>query len=212
MRQMLRSAVMILVLLPGLATLLHAGVVTFNFDADTAGTTTSFTDTINGLSATFSSPSDVPNGKGAFIVLPSGGFFPLPLSGNVLSQNTTPVASLTIGFSAPQAIISLDFLDADITNPVNLSAYLGGTGGTLAGTSSQTGSGSLFALGTLGFSTSTFDTVVLTTASGSLAIDNIMVNDGVASASAVPEPGSLLLCAGALATLALVRLRRPRAC
>ncbi len=62
----------------------HAATI-FNFDNDTFGTMTTFTDTVNGLSATFSSPPS----PGAFSIQQS--FFDT-LTGNVLiTPNTVPL-------------------------------------------------------------------------------------------------------------------------
>jgi hypothetical protein len=198
MRQLLRSAVIMLVLVPGLATLLHAGVVTATFDFEdiVAGTPTLFPDTVNGLTATFSSSPDA----GGFAVTSMPGFFQT-LSGNVLLDSTQE--SLTITFSAPLSDISLDFATFD-AQPLNLSAFLVGAP---VGSSSATGTvpaGFSLPEGVLSFNGAAFDTVVLSSLTPNFAIDNVAATDP----PAVPEPGSLLLCGGALAALAFVQLRR----
>jgi hypothetical protein len=75
----------------------QAGVVVFDFEADSVGTATQFTDTIGGLSATFSSPAD----PGGFVVQPT--IFQA-LNGNVLGD-PGPVGAnnipLDINFSSP---------------------------------------------------------------------------------------------------------------
>jgi hypothetical protein len=202
MRQLLRSAVIIFVLVPGLATLLHAGVVTVTFDFEdvVAGTSTTFPDTVNGLLATFSSSPDA----GGFMVASLPGTFQ-SLSGNVLIDGAPE--SLMIVFGAPQTAISLNFAAAD-TQQLDLSAFLLGAP---VGGSSATGTvpaGGSFAEGVLGFSSATFDTVVLSSKTPNFAVDNVAVTDPPPGEAAVPEPGSLLLCAGALAALSFVRLRR----
>ena len=145
MRKLLRSAVIIFVLVPGLATLMHAGVVTVTFDFEdvAANTPTPFSDTVNGLSATFSSSPDA----GGFMVasFPAGTF--QGLSGNVLIDDAPE--SLTIVFGAPQIDISLDFATLD-TQALNLNAFL--LGAPVAGSSSASGTvpaGGSFAEGIL---------------------------------------------------------------
>lgn len=202
MRQLLRSVVIIFVLVPGLATLLHAGVVTVTFDFEdvAANTPTLFSDTVSGLSATFSSSPDA----GGFMVasFPAGTF--QTLSGNVLIDFAPE--SLTIAFGAPQTAISLSFAAAD-NQPLDLSASLLGL--PVGGSSASGVPAGGFAEGALSFSTATFDTVVLSSNTPNFAIDNVAVTDPPATeAPAVPEPGSFLLCAGALAALSFVQLRR----
>lgn len=202
MRQLLRSAAVIFVLVPGLATILQAGVVTFDFDNPLvpAGTTTTFADTVSGLLATFSSSPSA----GGFAVQNLGVF--QSLTGNVLIDSTPE--SLTIVFGAPQVSISLDFATFD-SSALNLNAFLGGPSGTAVGNSSASGTipaGFSLPEGVLQFSGGTFDTVVLSSATPNFAVDNITVNDGAQSPA--PEPGSLLLCGGALAALSFIRRRR----
>src|SRR4051812_43390633 len=96
--QTLRLAALTLALLPGALTQLHAGVVTFDFDADIAGNFTPFTDTVSGLSATFGSSGD----PGGFQIGPS--FFQ-SLTGQVLlDPGPAGLNDLTLSvlFSAPQ--------------------------------------------------------------------------------------------------------------
>jgi len=201
MRRLLRSAVMICVLAPGLATLLQAGVVNFDFEnpAQFGGSTpgmTPFTYTIGGLTATFSSTSD----PGAFVVAPS--IFQT-LTGNVLFGDG---GDLTIAFSSPQSSISLNFASFD-TTPLLLTASLGGFGFN-GNTSSATGSqppGTDFPEGSISFSGGPFDSVLLS--GPGFSIDNVTVTSS-SGQSPTPEPGSLLLCAGAFAALSFVRLRR----
>jgi len=200
MRQLLRSAMTICILVPGLATLSHAGIVTFNFDADTTGTMTPFTDTDkgSGLSATFTSSPDA----GGFTMNSIPGFFQ-SLTGNFLLDSAQE--SLTIVFSSPQASISLDFATFD-SQALNLSASLGATPvGSTSATGTVPGGGFSLPEGVLNFSGGTFDTVVLSSSTPNFGVDNITVND---TAAAVPEPGSFVLCGGILAALSLARLRR----
>jgi len=198
MRQLLRSVVMIFVLVPGLSILAHAGVITFDFESDTVGATTQFTNTVSGLSATFSSSPDT----GGFAVEAFGIF--QSLTGNFLIDSLPE--NLTIGFSAPLTSITMNFATSG-PGTLNLSAYTGGSGGTLVGTNSASGTvpGGGFTLpeGVLSFNTGTFDTVVLSATTANFAIDNVGAVDPPA-----PEPGTLLLCAGALAALFFSRFRR----
>ncbi len=200
MRQLLRFTLLTGVLMFGLVSASLAGTVTFDFDSGSpSSTTTPFTYTLGGLTASFSAVGD----PGSYMIIDSGGLF-VTLSGNVLTSTTTPVGDLTISFSAPQSSITLDFVAAD-TSPVNLTAMLGGKS---VGTSNVAGSqppGNDFPENVLSFNSGTFDSVVLSTASGTLAIDNISVTDPPAA----PEPGSFLLGGGVLAILAVgSRLRR----
>jgi hypothetical protein len=191
------------VLVPGLTALLHAGpvTVTFDFENIVAGTTTTFPDTVNGLLATFSSSPDA----GGFMVASIPGAFQ-SLSGNVLIDGAPE--SLTIVFGAPQTAISLNFAASD-TQQLNLSAFLLGApvGGSSAGGTVPPGFG--FAEGVLSFNSATFDTVVLSSLTSTFAVDNVAATDPPATdAPAVPEPGSLLLCAGAFAALSFQLRRR----
>jgi len=190
---------MISVLVPGLSTLLHAGVVTFDFEADITGTATQFTDTIGSLSATFSSAPDA----GGFSIQAFGNF--QSLTGNFLIDAAPE--NLTIVFGAPQSSISMNFGTSG-PGTLSLSAFTGGAGGTLVGSSAASGTppGGEFILpeGVLSFNGGTFDTVVLSATSADFAIDNVAVVDP----PAVPEPGSFMLCAGALAALAFMQFHR----
>jgi len=179
----------------------HAATI-FNFDNDNQGTATSFTDTVNGLSATFSSPAD----PGGFSVQP--GFF-ATLTGNVLGspgpafQNNVP---LTSAFSADLSAISLLFVTADFNtpSPLTLAAY---EGNTLVGTNSLPGAliaGFLFPEGEIAFSGATFNRVELSTAAPNLAIDNV----AVATAAATPEPHSAWMLGLGLAALGISAARR----
>jgi hypothetical protein len=198
MRQLLRFALFGLVLVPGLVNLLHAGTLMFNFEADT-GSSNPFTSTstIAPGTATFTSP-------GTYTVLPS--FFQT-LTGNVLFGDGS---NLTIAFSVPVTSISLNFgegsavsvhINASCLNVANCTS-LGAVGSNSA--TGGTPPGTAFPEGVLSFNGGTFDTVVLSS-STTFAIDNVTA---AAAASAVPEPGSFLLCGGVLTALAFVRLRR----
>lgn len=153
----------------------------FTFDSDITGTAPTFTDTVGGLSVTFTSPSD-PNG---FTIGPSTFS---ALTGQILADgpgNASPLP-LTLTFSAPLTSISLLFATNSGTGvPLFLNAYSGGAGGTLVGTASASGAippGFGFPEGSLSFGGVVFDTIVLSSTAIDFAIDNV-------SATLTPEPG-----------------------
>ncbi len=161
----------------GFCAVVQASTV-FNFDNDTVGTTTTFTDTVGNLSATFSS-SSIP---GAYSVLPS--FFDT-LTGNVLASGTN--APLMINFSSNLSAIGLLFATADFTtpSPFTLTAY---EETTQVGSNTSTGTfpaGFQFPEGQIAFNGATFNAVILSSTAPSFAIDDITT----APAAATPEPG-----------------------
>jgi hypothetical protein len=158
----------------------------FNFDDDTLGTSTTFTDTVDGLSATFSSSAD----PGGFVVYPS--IFET-LTGNVLGDPGPASANnldLDINFSQNLSAITLDFVTADFStpSPFTLTAY---ENNTLVGSDTSTGqflSGFTFPEGEISFD-GTFNSVVLSSTAADFAVDNI---DVIRMAEA-PEPGDVSL-------------------
>jgi hypothetical protein len=181
--------------------------VIFNFDTDNVGTTTTFTDTAGGFSATFSSPDD----PGEFVIMPTYGLFDT-LTGNVLGDPAyadVPNAPLSITLSAPATALSLAFVTDDYStpSPFVLDAY---NGSTLVGTATSTGiypSGYYFPEGEISFTGATFTSVVLSTTAPDFAIDNVLV----APATAAPEPASsalLLLGLLGMAPTAVAGVRR----
>ncbi|HEY3454340.1 MAG TPA: PEP-CTERM sorting domain-containing protein [Bryobacteraceae bacterium] len=166
----------------------------FDFETNPSGTPTPFTNTVNGLSATFG---------GSARVCDSQGFFQ-SLSGQILIQNFCGSSSdsgpLTISFSSPLTTISFDFAVAAPNGTLSLAAFLGGTpaGGSDFGTTVPPG---LFnSEGVANFS-GTFDSVELSS-DFFLAVDNVD-----ASTTPVPEPGVSLLVPAALAVFAVMRRR-----
>ena len=166
----------------------------FDFETTPSGTPTPFTNTVNGLSATFG---------GSARVCDSQGFFQ-SLSGQVLIQNFCGSSSdsgpLIISFSSPLTAISFDFAVAGSGGTLSLSAFLGGTpiGGSDFGTTVPPG---LFnGEGVANFS-GTFDSVQLSS-DLFLAIDNVD-----ASTTPVPEPGVWLLIPTAIMVFAVMRRR-----
>jgi hypothetical protein len=151
----------------------------FNFDGDSLGTSTTFTDTVGGLSATFSSPGD----PGGFVIYPT--IFDT-LTGNVLGD-PGPAGlddlSLTIAFSQDLSAVSLDFATSDFNtaSPITLTAYQNSQmiGSMLAmGTVPD---GFFFPEGQIGFSSGAFNRIVISTTAPDFAVDNI-------AAIATPEP------------------------
>lgn len=182
---------------------------TFNFDADTLGKSTAFTDTNNGLAATFSSTA----GPGAFAV---GQSFFSNQSGNdlgsVVGANGSP---LDIAFSKSLTSFSVNFgLNGATNSTFTLTAFSGGLNGTQVGTKTATGTipGGIFLFpeGSLSFaSTSPFDTVELTSTALNIFVDNIAVSAPVPEASTTVSLGLLLaLAASGLAWSARRRTAR----
>jgi hypothetical protein len=174
----------------------------FNFDTDPTGRTTNFTDTNNGVSATFSSTF-----AGAFQVTPT--FF-RSLTGNVLDDaGIAPDAflPLTISFSSDLTSIGLLFaVDTSVSVPFTLTAFENAIQvGVVTSNNAVIPPGFFFPEGSISFSSAIFNRVVLT-ASGApaFAIDNISVVP-----TAVPEPAALPLAGMALFSgLGLVASRR----
>jgi hypothetical protein len=173
----------------------------FNFDSDTPGTSTTFTDTDNGISATFSSSAD----PGGFVVYPS--IFET-LTGNVLGDPGPAGANgipLDIDFSQNLSAITLDFATADFSaaSPLTITAY---ENTNLVGSNTSVGeflSGFTFPEGEIAFDGATFNNVVISSSSPDLAVDNIEV----ATAAASPEPGTLTMIASGLLLAAIGTLR-----
>ena len=150
------------------------------------GTATTFADTNNGLTATFSSPAD----PGAFVTGTS--FF--SFGWEILSDPGPSAAAnvpLTISFSAPQPSIYMDFGLAGVGGPFVLNAFLGGAPVGSTTVMGGVSSGYNFAEGVISFS-GTFDSVVLTSPTTPyFAVANIN--------TPLPEPSSLVLLGSALA-------------
>jgi hypothetical protein len=167
----------------------HANSV-FNFDSDPVNENTTFTDTNNGVSATFSSPT-----AGGFEVFAASSLPPLELlTGNVLTD-TTENASLAIAFSSNETSISLDFATNSATPvPLTLTAF---ENGTQVGQVSDSGAipmGYTLPEGLITFNGATFNSVSLTSTAEDFAIDNVNVQSA-------PEPSSFSLLGIGLLTL-----------
>jgi len=171
----------------------------FNFDNDSLGTSTGFTDTVNGLAATFSSSAD----PGGFVVYQS--MFET-LTGNVLGD-PGPAGlddlALSVHFSANLSAVTLDFATSDfsIPSPLTLTAY---ENSKLIGSASATGqflSGFSFPEGEIAFAGSPFNQIVISSPATDFAVDNIAV-------ATAPEPATCALLGIALLALGVPALRR----
>ncbi len=151
------------------------------------GTTTPFSETDNGLTATFTSPAD----PGGFIIAPSFFSFGPQILVDPGPANASNIP-LDISFSAPLASISMDFGLDGAPGPFQLDAYLHGS---LVGSATAMGvipSGYQFPEGVISFSGTAFDSLVLTSPTTPyFGVANLDVP--------IPEPSSLILLATALA-------------
>ena len=177
----------------------------FNFDTDNAGTATTFTDTNNGLSATFSSSAD----PGGFVIYQTN-FFET-LTGNVLGD-PGPIGmdnlALDVSFSQQLSALTLDFATTDFNtpSPFTLTAY---ENSTPVGSNTLTGQflpGFLFPEGEIAFSGAQFNSVVISSTATDFAVDNL-----TAVVATVPEPKTLVLVGASLMIAGLYRRARGRA-
>lgn len=175
----------------------------FNFDNDTPGTSTTFTDTVGGLSATFFSGAD----PGSFVVFPS--IFDT-LTGNVLGDPGPAGESnlfLDVEFSQTLTSVDLDFATADFSVP-SLFGIIALDNGFPVGEAFSYGTflpGFTFPEGEISLSGVDFNGLDIGSYAPDFAVDNIAVN-----VAATPEPASLLLLGSGLLLLVLFA-RRARA-
>ena len=172
----------------------------FNFDNDNLGTATGFTDTVDGLSATFSSAGD----PGGFVVYSS--FFDT-LTGNVLGD-PGPAGidglSLNVAFSGDLNAVTLDFATDDFgsPSPLTINAY---QNAQLVGSVDATGTVPAnfdFPEGQITFQGADFNSIVISSPAMDFAVDNI-----AASVVATPEPALFPLLAFGLVFIALVSIQ-----
>ncbi|HEY0873515.1 MAG TPA: PEP-CTERM sorting domain-containing protein [Vicinamibacterales bacterium] len=171
----------------------------YTFDSIAVGTVTPFSIVSDGVTATFTAP-DTPFAIGVPATFDT-------LTGNTLHDNNGTISPLDITFSAPHQAISLLFaLHGDASHVFTLSAYLGGVGGTLVGSTTAGAAipaGFVFPEGAITFSGAAFDAVRLTSTALNFAIDDVALRS-------VPEPATLSLIGVGLAAMGL-RRRRPAA-
>jgi hypothetical protein len=165
----------------------------------TSATSTPFTDTVNGITASFSGSSD----PGAFDTSSTTGT--VSWGPEMVVTNSTD-SVLTILFSQVLSSVTLDFGTENFTSTpdaLNLAASLGGSS---AGTSNATGGSDPVAFfeGSLTFNSGNFDKIVLSSDSPIFAVGNITV---AADSSAVPEPSSAILLGGGLLLVLLGGVR-----
>jgi hypothetical protein len=179
----------------------HAASI-FDFENNSIGTATGFTDTVGGLSATFSSNGD----PGGFVVYPS--VFQT-LTGNVLGDPGPAQQdnlTLTVAFNESLSAVVLDFATSDFStpSPLTLDAYFNGS---LVGTTTQVGQflqGGTFPEGEIAY-TGLFNSFTLSSTATDFAVDNI-----AAQATVTPEPGTLPILAIGLIAAGLPAIRRKR--
>jgi hypothetical protein len=170
----------------------------FTFNSDTAGTSTPFSNTVRGLTATFSSPAD----PGAFFVGTPAPFAP-PFNGNSLSdwrRASRSNIALDVTFNSNLSSVSVDFVTRG-SGPFDLSLYEGPLyeGHVLVTETGSVPAGFNFPQGVIGFHFPPFDELVLTAPSIDtpyFAIDNL-------DAVPIPEPISLPLLLTLLAVVAV---------
>ncbi len=163
----------------------------FDFEANASNTAAPFTDTVNGLSATFGGAASVCNSFGLF----------QSLSGNVLIQNfcgpSTESGPLSVSFSANLSHIAFNFATVGGSSTVTLAAFEDSTAVGSLSFNSDVPTGFLNGEGLASFS-GMFDRLTLTGAT-SLAMDNIVAQ------TATPEPaafGTVLVGMGLLVAFA----------
>ena len=168
----------------------------FDFEANAPNTAAPFTDTVNGVSATFGGQASVCDSLGLF----------QSLSGNVLIQGfcgpATESGPLLLSFSADLTGIAFHFATGGGPNTVTLAAFENTTGVGSVNFPSTVPAGLLNGEGMARFA-GTFNRLTLT-GNTLLALDNVNAQ----TAAPVPEPSTLAFVAVGLGVLTVLARRR----
>lgn len=182
----------------------------FDFESNTNGQNTTFTDTSGGIAAKFSTPADTATTGGFQVFSPAAAGTPPPgFSGNLLRETqNAPHQTLSVGFDQTLLSGSVAFA-SDGGGAFTVQELLNGVA---VGTATANGSNTIYGttFGTLSFGGVAFNSLNLSDTAYNFEIDNLAVTN---SPSAAPEPSQLAglsftaLGLGAL----LLRARRRKA-